>query len=844
MTIPIPNMESAPSQFARANAECAMDGQCTSFHSTELPPIPAVSVTIADGAGIVVARSGPPKRRRVSETARASSPSTTSVSPPTAAGEARPLAPPARRKAKVSRACDECKSRKAKCSGTEPCETCHRKGRVCHYLAEYSRGRPPTPPPMPMPVPTVPAGRPSSAQSGGGLMTSMVPPGQSRRRTRPVAPELAEQHEGGGLPPDCGRQRLQDSRIPSSRASPVLGVAEIQGQVHDPTSGLAFLHRAWKRLSRANGPLPSEGGAGMAPQAGNLSLDEQPIFAAGDRPLPSDDIEDAGVGDGADARSWFPNPARARELLALYFDVCIATYRVLHRPTVESWLKVVESNLAQSRPIYNGIGRAKVTILLTALAIATTHHEKSRGFSTAEDEAQSLARSDRLFSEGARLTREEKGLPRLESAQARLVQVLYLLTTSRVNRGWYVFGEALQIISALGLHRAVSRKLQLASGNQNVDYIQSQCRKRTFWAAYILDHYLGIILGRPRHYHDEDIDQDFPDAINDEDMRADASSSRVNNNVDSHLEALIFHAKIAQIIGKITREVYTIRAISEQERVSAAHRLCEELHSWQASLPPHLGAVRPSSLIPSFRRQCIVLRIAYSHAVMHANRFFLLGNLSSRSEMQVAECVMAAKTVLEIVDGLARDSPIFHAFWWTHYVAFCALVVTYAWEIRQHTQNDSTGTKSPPVDRTLLLDLAERCQTHLAQATATNSPSRRYAIILEELRSEAQWRSGRGSGMAAGGAGRQHNGVADHSAGVPGNQPARPFDVEHMGDMDVHEFQPAMFDAVDGFGTLPGNPIFETWNMTDWLELDSSAFGPYISFDEPSISWLPGPVAS
>jgi hypothetical protein len=356
---------------------------------------------------------------------------------------------------------------------------------------------------------------------------------------------MAEQQTRSGPEPEAGHQRLHDeTHIPSSRASPVLGVTEIQGQVLDPTSGLTFLHRAWKRLSRPNGQHHNDDGARMLPQAGNYSAEEQPIFAAGDRPLPSDSMNCEGGTGPVDVRLWFPEITRARELLALYFDVCIATYRIIHRPTVESWLDAVEGNLAQGRPLYEGIGRARATILLTALAIATTHHEKSRGFHTPDDEERSLARSDRLFCEGTRLTAEEKGLPRLESAQARLIQVLYLLTTSRLNRGWYVFGEALQIISALGLHhRRASRKLQLAPGHHAADYIQAQCRKRTFWTAYILDHYLGIILGRPRHYHDEDIDQDFPDAINDEDMQADAASSRFDSNLDSHLEALIFHAK-------------------------------------------------------------------------------------------------------------------------------------------------------------------------------------------------------------------------------------------------------------------------------------------------------------
>ncbi|KAK4150501.1 activator of stress genes 5 [Chaetomidium leptoderma] len=784
-----------------------------------------------DATVTIDAQPRPSKRRRGWELAGSFS---ASASPPAAVDES---GAPKPRKAKVSRACDQCKSRKAKCSGTEPCDTCFRKGRECQYRAEYLRGRPPTPPPM------------------SGLSAATAGPQQS---VQPAPAMAAPRPRRGTVPPRAAvpepdrtarhQERSGADHIPSSRASPVLGVTEIQGQVLDPTSGLTFLHRAWKRLSRPNGQPHNDDGAGMVPHAGNYSAEEQPIFAAGDRPLPSDSMNCEGV----HVRSWFPEQARARELLALYFDVCIATYRIIHRPTVENWLDAGERNLAHGRPLHHGIGRAKATILLTALAIATTHHEKSRGFHTADDEERSLARSDRLFCEGTRLSAEEKGLPRLESAQARLIQVLYLLTTSRLNRGWYVFGEALQIISALGLHhRRANRKLQLAPGHHAAaDYIQSQCRKRTFWTAYILDHYLGIILGRPRHYHDEDIDQDFPDAINDEDMQPDAASSRVDSNLDSHLEALIFHAKIAQIIGKITREVYTIRPISEQERVSAAHRLCERLHSWKASLPPHLGAVRPSSLIPSFRRQCIVLRIAYSHAVMHANRFFLLGNFSSgsSSERQVAECVMAAKTVLEIVDGLARDSPIFHAFWWTHYVTFCALVVTYAWEIQQQTQCGGPslgGTKTPPFDRAALLDLAERCQMHLAQATATNSPSRRYAIILEELRSEAQRQSGRDliashSGITAPAAVEREGLGEDQPLILPGEQQAQSYRVG--GEMGVQEFQPTMLHPGDGFESLPGNPVFEAWNMTDWLELDSSAFGPYMDFYDSSIPWLPSPV--
>jgi hypothetical protein len=116
-------------------------------------------------------------------------------------------------------------------------------------------------------------------------------------------------------------------------------------------------------------------------------------------------------------------------LLELYFDVCIATYRLLHRPTTESWLAVVSENAELRRPLFTGIGRAKTATVLSVLAIASFHEEKAKGCDDSspvnEDELQSG--SNGLFCEALRLTESETGIPKLESAQSRLVQVLFLL---------------------------------------------------------------------------------------------------------------------------------------------------------------------------------------------------------------------------------------------------------------------------------------------------------------------------------------------------------------------------------------------------------------------------------
>jgi hypothetical protein len=225
-----------------------------------------------------------------------------------------------------------------------------------------------------------------------------------------------------------------------------------------------------------------------------------------------------------------------------------------------------EQHISLTKPLNIDLGRPKTAAVLSVLAIASFHEEKVSGDigSSPVTQADTQSQSDMLFIEASRLTQAETGIPKLESAQCRLIQVLYLLMSCRFNQAWYTFGHALQIISALGLHRRDDRKRQATATKR--DYIDEQCRKRTFWVAYTLDKYLGVIFGRPRHYHDEDIDQDFPDAVNDEDMTSIGPNAK--NTDDCHIESLVYHARLAQIAEKISREVYSIKPVCQRATIS------------------------------------------------------------------------------------------------------------------------------------------------------------------------------------------------------------------------------------------------------------------------------------
>ena len=308
-----------------------------------------------------------------------------------------------------------------------------------------------------------------------------------------------------------------------SRASPDLDVAEIEGQYFDTTSGLTFLHRAYKKLSTQEDAIVSH--------APSVAEKRRPLMTVGDRTF-----------KGSAESLMIPDRDDTMDLIKFYFDECVVTYRIFHRQVVMGWLGTLISNSENNAPLTNDLGHAKAAIILGILAVVTFRRDKVRkAGSQSFDETAALARSDPFFAAATSLTDSETGLPVLESAQARLVQVLYLLQTSRMNQGWYVFGTTALITSALGLHRR-SNMNGHADKSAVRDYIAVQSQRRAFWVAYTIDKYLSVVFGRPRHYRDEDIDQEFPECVNDEDMTAEGPSPEEPKE-DCYVDAVIFHAR-------------------------------------------------------------------------------------------------------------------------------------------------------------------------------------------------------------------------------------------------------------------------------------------------------------
>ncbi|TLS25364.1 hypothetical protein PpBr36_06905 [Pyricularia pennisetigena] len=800
-----------------------------------------------------------------------------------------------RRAPKASRACDTCKAKKARCSGTMPCTRCAERGLACLYDARYSRGRPPTPPPGPSPTPP-----PAYATLRAPLRTTTLPipptdglgstPGRSAATPSPSTGRSVAAARGidmvpvqpeSGVPFDTSHDP-EPSDIPpqhpdgldptasesvTRRGSPELYPAEIGGQYVEQTSGLAFLHRAHVRMISKGGTTERDGASlsstmgpssaeGLHPsygvQAGSSS---QLLITAGDKPILSSASLPASVASGrsdGDGGCNLSLPQGAKSLMSFYFDKCVVTYRILHRQSVEGWLGAMEQELEHIPPggaaSFSAVGGAKAAVVLTVLAIAIQKRARmslhgTPGRDGTRDEDEVLRECDPCFSMAQSLVMAETGLPKLESAQARLLQVLYLLQTSRVNQAWYLLGTVSQIVSAMGLHRKPSRNSRPATQRLRTDYIQQQCGRRTFWVLYTIDVYLSVVLGRPRYLHDDNIDQEYPDSVADEEMTPAGERSRGRTTTtmdeaerdDSPMEAVVQHAKLGRIIAATCREVYAIGPNpSRRDRLRLALGCEARLHEWRASLPPLLGAVRPSSLVPSFRRQAVALRLAHAHAIMHAARPFLLlsrgggggddgtdGRAHPEQEQRremVSKCLRAAGTVLELVDSIAGDESLFHAFWWSHYVTFCAIAVTFVWEIQQASCSSSSSSSSSrpdepspqplePAVAEQLFALAERCHAHLSRVLFADSFGRRYTVILEELRLEARHQSAELTPTATG--------INRQVAATVQRVSAAGADVD---DMPISSVECTM-GRNDEQGLAGG---FNDWAPIDWMELDAA----------------------
>ncbi|KAH8674252.1 fungal-specific transcription factor domain-containing protein [Xylariales sp. PMI_506] len=488
---------------------------------------------------------------------------------------------------------------------------------------------------------------------------------------------------------------------PPSRASPEPPVTDLQGHYLGPSSGVSFLHRVQQRLRLGDHASPS--------------------FIFGDTPLPDFDPMTFCVMVSKEETSL---------LVQKYFNFSVPIDRFFHRPTIEAWLEEFHDTMGAMADTNEAPARRAV--LWTIFATAQKHFSDLQ----AENDNKSIA----YFQMAEYHLSKEKEATCLASVQARLFQCFWLLSQSRINHCWELFGAATRLAIAMGLHRKKCANL----GNDR-SWIEQQCRRRTFWSAYCLDCYLSMALGRPRVFHEEDIDQELCSDLDDSNFTRYDLNPPPSSNGFSPMLAPVAYYKLHRIINVVLRDLYSIHPASTAKRCALALEYSERLKAWRAEVPKFVDEDNQAPLIALYQRQRDVLNLMHWHAIILVHRPLLLTNItrSSRSGDQandttphdaqmndsVEECLRASMRIVTTVTKLIDTGRMYRSFWGTTYVAFSATVLLYVYTIHQLVSSTNTYQE--------YFDAAVRCQEQLSKLAVKGSLAARYYVVLEELRTES-----------------------------------------------------------------------------------------------------------
>ncbi|KAK3304671.1 fungal-specific transcription factor domain-containing protein, partial [Chaetomium strumarium] len=589
------------------------------------------------------------------------------------------------------------------------------------------------------------------------------------------------------------------------------------------TPPLVFLHKAWHRIATAQGL----GRPGQPPRGRRAA--KQLVLVSGDLPLNSSQTPVVPL---------YPEPwFLLQEKFATGWT---ETFHFIHRLTARSWLETVHRNWSARLPLEHGIGHAKATVALMTAALGSLF-DHAPGQPQKGDLPLSwlwtVNNADQLFAMALHLTDLEPGPPRLESVQARLLQALYLLCTCRLSQAWYVFGNAIHMLTVLGFHRRRGRNRGL--GPEIVtrpEYAKVQCERRTMWSAYILDKQIAMISGRPAYLNLDVIDQDYPDCVNDEDMGR-AGPFRPHKG-DCYVEALVEQAKLGTIVEKVLREVYTLDDTSEHERLEHAWRLGKALEDWKAQLPYLMSSMDPSRLHITWRRQRDTLQLAHWHAQILVYRPFMTApypaadlQQKQRVDSAVRTCIEAARAALDVTINLARkqadgEESHFHTLMFAHYVMYCAIAVIFLIPYIRARQGNSGGPCDEETEEADddLLELAEEALKALAKETNQYSPARLWAVILEDLRAEVDRQLTKDSYQEA----EQDPESRSDDLKPTDEQPLEDALRAHWEAELAEEttISPNADSSSSKAASQPAIPTFsrlwDKWKTTDWLDLDSA----------------------
>ncbi|KAJ6118291.1 hypothetical protein N7471_013758 [Penicillium samsonianum] len=553
------------------------------------------------------------------------------------AGDPRSL--PMQKRRRVGRACDECRRKKIKCDGKQPCTHCAVHSYQCSSAQPSKRRR--------NPAPQYVAAEHDDPQLDVYAKEQRWTPAQKETQATESAKPLSVQPDPA---PEAGDEGLLETMVDNSGCLD----RDDQGHFdyHGHTSGMTFVRRLRKQLGTAEirpsisaHMLDSPKSISESPQVTTLPLTHE-----------------------------LPPRRIARHLCHNAIDHACSLMRFVHEPSFFASLERIYDTPPEQ---FTDEENSFLPLLYIVIAVGCLFSDDGAGTLDCSGYEGTIGQGFQFFKAGRQLL-EVTDCRDLLSLQAICFMVLFLQSSTKLSTCYSYVRIALRSALRLGLHRTVTADFKP---------VERELRKRIFWVVRNMDVYVSTLLGLPQMLSDDDIDQEYPMEV-----YWDFHTTEGITKPPSHYTPLMAgcnaHIRLSNIILKVVKYIYPAknaryRSKSDQRYMVSHSKVREierDLQNWMEELPP---ALRPGTEVsPQLERVRQLLRISYAHVQMAMYRPFLryvsggsqARSVDKRSYACAAACVSVSRNIVHITTGMQRRGLLNGPFWFTMYTTYFAVL--------------------------------------------------------------------------------------------------------------------------------------------------------------------------
>ncbi|KAI0799241.1 hypothetical protein GGR55DRAFT_670571 [Xylaria sp. FL0064] len=580
---------------------------------------------------------------------------------------------PLQQRRRVTRACDECRRKKIKCDGKQPCTHCQVYSYECTYDKPSNRRR--------NPAPQYIEALENKLSRAETLLRKFMPDVDLNDPN--LDPAVQQEFR-------MREQARQKAAATQKKDQPNLGASDGQlqsmvssaGQLdlnesgdydfHGTSSGSVFFKQMKKQFRTLLGRDYQIPFMPRPPRPLGVTTLDSP------RPAPSSPWAIT----SSSSTPNLPSKERALALCSESLDNATCLLRIVHKPTFYAMLDRLYEKPSGEFGIED---KRDLALAYAAMALGCMYNVSDDQVVNSPPYKRSIDEALNYYSSSRFLLQDITECRDLTSLQALLFMILFLQSISNLSTCYSFVGIALRSALRMGLHRHLPYV--------KLDPIESETRRRVFYICRQMDTYVSALLGFPLLLNDDDIDQLLPTAVDDQFITKEGITNPPSGT-PSYIEAFNAHVKLMDLLSKVVKNVYPLKRVDpkvgeEDESQYASYMVSyarikemeEELQRWNEQLP---FAWRPNPEGPvEVVRIRNLLRFAYAHVQMVLYRPFLHyvsprfcagKDVSERAYACGAAYITVARNIVHIGTEMRKQVSLVGPYWFTLFSEFFAII--------------------------------------------------------------------------------------------------------------------------------------------------------------------------